>query len=87
MNIDKDTHGSIHSHSSSEHQYMATLHGQSPEEPRLVFIKGGVEAILERCTQTIDENGLVIALPLEKIHLDVKEMAEAGLRVLSLCPM
>ena len=62
---------------------MATLHGQSPEEPRLVFIKGGVEAILERCTQTIDENGLVIALPLEKIHLDVKEMAEAGLRVLA----
>jgi len=67
----------------SEHQYMATLHGQSPEEPRLVFIKGGVEAILERSTQTIDENGLVIALPLEKIYLDVKEMAEAGLRVLA----
>jgi cation-transporting ATPase F len=34
----------------SELQYMATLHDQAADRPRLVFMKGSVEAILSRCS-------------------------------------
>ncbi len=57
----------------SEYQYMATLHDAGPGRPRVAYLKGSVERILERCAGV--DNG--------EIHRLVGEMGEAGLRVLA----
>ena len=33
----------------SQHQYMATLHNAGPNQPPIIYIKGAVESILEKC--------------------------------------
>ncbi len=61
----------------SQHQYMATLHGPGgPGEPRTVYVKGGVEAVLARCPLTEDGQAEVAA--------QVQTMAAQGQRVLAL---
>ena len=68
----------------SHHQYMATLH-KSPEGPLpVVYAKGSVEAILERCAFSLSRNDSREDLSAEKIHAAVNEMASKGLRVLAL---
>lgn len=67
----------------SQHQYMATLHDAGTDHPRLVYVKGAVEVILEKCTSTLDPAGRVIPLDADKIHQAVDEMASIGLRVLA----
>ncbi|HDH11259.1 MAG TPA: HAD family hydrolase, partial [Nitrospirae bacterium] len=66
----------------SEHQYMATLHDRGGDNPRLIYIKGSVETILEKCTSTIDAAGRSAALDADRINKYVEEMAAKGLRVL-----
>ena len=67
----------------SQHQYMATLHDAGVGKPCVVYIKGAVEQILAKCTGTIDADGSVVHLHLDKIHQDVLHMAARGLRVLA----
>ena len=67
----------------SQHQYMATLHDAAVGKPCVVYIKGAVEQILAKCTGTIDADGSVVHLHLDKIHQDVLHMAARGLRVLA----
>jgi magnesium-transporting ATPase (P-type) len=43
----------------SEYQYMATLHDALP---RVIYVKGSVEALLQRCTHTMAESGQLIPL-------------------------
>ncbi len=57
----------------SEHQYMASLHNAGPDAHRVVYIKGSVERILERC----------IGVHQDDIHRLAEEMGAAGLRVLA----
>ncbi|MDB9528668.1 cation-transporting P-type ATPase [Oscillatoria sp. CS-180] len=64
----------------SEYQYMATLHDGSP---RTIYIKGSVEALLQRCSQMIDQGGQAIAIQPEAIEKTVDSMAAQGLRVLA----
>jgi Ca2+-transporting ATPase len=61
----------------SAHQYMATLH------PSVVYVKGAVEVILERCSQVLDVSGQPIPLDPGRVNRDVEEMATRGLRVLA----
>ncbi|MCX2740930.1 cation-transporting P-type ATPase [Pontibacter anaerobius] len=64
----------------SEYQYMATLHGgNSP----VIYMKGSVEAILERSEQAMLPNGEMTGLDKEAIHKHVEQMASEGLRVLA----
>ena len=67
----------------SEHQYMATLHDQGPGKPRLIYFKGSVESVLQRCADTLDSSGRSGTLNKEAIHAQVRDMASRGLRVLA----
>ena len=67
----------------SERQYMATLHDRGADNPGLIYVKGSVETILEKCTSTIDAAGRSAALDVDRINKYVEEMAAKGLRVLA----
>lgn len=64
----------------SQFQYMATLHDA---DPRLIYVKGSVEAILSRCALMLDSRGKSISLEPTKIEQLVERMASHGLRVLA----
>ena len=72
----------------SQHQYMATLH-RTPEGQHIVYIKGAVEVLLERCTQALDASGQLVpweagsSTQQDAIHQQVSEMAAQGMRVLA----
>lgn len=64
----------------SDYQYMATLHDA---EPRMIYVKGSVEALLSRCSQMLDAEGEEIALDPAQIKQEVDALAGQGLRVLA----
>lgn len=66
----------------SEHQYMATLH---EGERQLVYLKGSVEAVLERSEHMLLANGETGPLDTAAINKQVEKMASEGLRVLAFC--
>ncbi len=67
----------------SQHQYMATLHSQGENKPRLALVKGSVEALLERSTCAINPDGESNPVDPGSIHQQVDELAQRGLRVLA----
>jgi Ca2+-transporting ATPase len=67
----------------SELQYMATLHDQGADRPRLAYAKGSVEAILARCSAAWDSNGDPGSLDHDAVTAAVAELAAKGLRVLA----
>jgi cation-transporting ATPase F len=68
----------------SEHQYMATLHDQGLDRPRVVYVKGSVERVLQRCQDALDPGGHARPLDPEEIHAHAAELGSRGLRVLAL---
>lgn len=64
----------------SEYQYMATLNNGNP---RVIYVKGSVEALLPRCSSMLDGQGAEIDLDREIIEHTVNTMAAQGLRVLT----
>ncbi len=68
----------------SEHQYMATLHGHNERGANVIYVKGAVERVLERCTHVLQADDTETALDLEAVHRAANEMASQGLRVLAL---
>jgi Ca2+-transporting ATPase len=66
----------------SEYQYMATLHG-SGNDPKMIYIKGAVEAIIERCAHTLTESGERSPLDKPSVLRHAEAMAARGLRVLA----
>ncbi|MBU4033192.1 MAG: HAD-IC family P-type ATPase, partial [Proteobacteria bacterium] len=68
----------------SEHQYMATLHDGGLGAPRLVYLKGAVEAVLARCGTQLDRMGNPVPLDAAEIQAAVESMAAKGLRVLAM---
>lgn len=79
----------------SQFQYMATLHDMgertwdlSQSAPhlnaaRIIYVKGSVEALLQRCQQMLDAQGQPIPIAPEPIEAEVQRMAQQGLRVLA----
>ncbi|RLA22684.1 MAG: cation-transporting P-type ATPase [Gammaproteobacteria bacterium] len=67
----------------SQHQYMATLHAYGLPEKRIVYLKGSVESILQRCNSLLGENGELLPLKHAEIHRQVEKIASQGLRVLA----
>ncbi len=65
----------------SELQFMATLHGGV--DGRMIYKKGAVERLLERCSSMLDSNGAQVPLDKEAIHRAVEQMAVKGMRVLA----
>ena len=66
----------------SEYQYMATLHG-ADHEPKMIYIKGAVEALLDRCAHTLSESGERAPLDKALVLRNAEAMAARGLRVLA----
>lgn len=67
----------------SQHQYMATLHDDREAGRKLVYLKGAVEVVLDRCTQAIDARGQPAPLDRERVLAQVARLAATGLRVLA----
>jgi len=67
----------------SQHQYMASLHDGGTDNSGIIYVKGSVEAIMERCVSSFDVAGRPAVLSSERIHRAVEEMAAKGLRVLA----
>lgn len=66
----------------SEYQYMATLHGTN-KESKIIYIKGSVEALIERCTHALDATGELSPLDKNRELRHAEAMAARGLRVLA----
>ncbi|ABA23163.1 ATPase, E1-E2 type [Trichormus variabilis ATCC 29413] len=71
----------------SEFQYMATLHeggsGENSTKVRTIYVKGSVEAIVQRCQQMLDAGGNLVSVDAQTLHQEVEAMAHQGLRVLA----
>lgn len=67
----------------SQHQYMATLHDATSDHTRQVYVKGGVEVVLSKCTHAMTRSGETVPLDLDTTHRQAETMAAEGLRVLA----
>ncbi len=67
----------------SEHQYMATLHDGGADRPCLVYLKGALEVVLQRCRDAMDASGATVPLDREQVMETSARMAGQGLRVLA----
>ncbi|HSH15072.1 MAG TPA: cation-transporting P-type ATPase [Verrucomicrobiae bacterium] len=67
----------------SEHQFMATLHGRGEGRLRVIYKKGSIERLLERCTHALRDDGELDPLDREAVRAAADEMAAQGLRVLA----
>ena len=70
----------------SEHQYMATLHeprDRRQRDPRVMYVKGSVERVLERCNDALGPDGDRQPLDPEPVHRRGRDLAADGLRVLA----
>jgi Ca2+-transporting ATPase len=66
----------------SEYQYMATLH-QSENQNRVIYKKGAMESLLEKCVTFLDNDGKLHPLDITSIHQAAEAMANRGMRVLA----
>ena len=68
----------------SEHQYMATLHRHNEGGANVIYVKGAVERVLERCAHVLQADDTETALDKGAVHRLANQMAARGLRVLAL---
>ncbi|MBP7937110.1 MAG: cation-transporting P-type ATPase [Phycisphaerae bacterium] len=67
----------------SEHQYMATLHQGGVDRPCVVYLKGALEVVLQRCREAMDSTGKTVPLDREQVTATAAQLAGQGLRVLA----
>ena len=67
----------------SQYQYMATLHCDKASGKNIIYLKGSVESVLQRCNMLFGQNGSYAPLDPAQINTQVALMAEQGLRVLA----
>ncbi len=67
----------------SQYQYMATLHFNKTTKKHIIYLKGSVESVLERCHTFLDTNGNPISIKNVDIEAELEIMAKKGLRVLA----
>ena len=67
----------------SHRQCMATLHDAGEDRPRIAYVKGSVEKVLERCSGALMNNGETGPLDRTLIHEMAERLAGEGLRVLA----
>jgi magnesium-transporting ATPase (P-type) len=67
----------------SEHQFMATLHHRGEGLARVIFKKGSVERLLERCSHALSDQSELVPLDIVAVNAAVEQMAAKGLRVLA----
>lgn len=67
----------------SEHQFMATLHRAYEGEARIIYKKGSIERLLDRCDHILDDNGELSSIDRDTLRNAAEKMAAEGLRVLA----
>ncbi|MGV8075419.1 MAG: cation-transporting P-type ATPase [Syntrophobacteraceae bacterium] len=67
----------------SERQYMATLHGNGSSRAQIAYMKGAVEILLDRCSESMDPAGNAAELNIDQVLSYVEQMASKGLRVIA----
>ncbi|MCS6904403.1 MAG: cation-transporting P-type ATPase [Bacteroidia bacterium] len=67
----------------SENQYMATLHKVLDKPYHVIYIKGSVERILERCNLELLPDGQIQEINRQKYFEITNQMAKKGLRLLA----
>ncbi|MGD9174338.1 MAG: HAD-IC family P-type ATPase [Desulfobacterales bacterium] len=67
----------------SSHQYMATLNAAPNSGHRSVYLKGAVEAVIDRCASALSANGASIDLDHSAVTRVATDLAAEGLRVLA----
>ncbi len=67
----------------SEHQFMATLHRGGHVSPHIIYKKGAIERMLERCINELQPDGGLAEIDKVRIRLTAEQMASRGLRVLA----
>lgn len=67
----------------SEYQYMATLHESQELAGNIVYMKGSVERLAERCTHQYTNSGDLSNFEAENIKREDDALAKQGLRVLA----
>mgnify|MGYP005847287911 CR=1 FL=1 len=67
----------------SEHQFMATLHQSSNGGSPMVYLKGSLESLLDRCESGLDDDGQVVTLDPDIVRRHVEQMGWQGMRVLA----
>jgi len=65
----------------SEHMFMATLHRH--DDGHLIYKKGSVERLLERCDKMLDARGAATGLDATAVTQAVEQLTAQGLRVLA----
>jgi Ca2+-transporting ATPase len=65
----------------SEHMFMATLHRQ--DDGHLIYKKGSVERLLDRCEKLLDAQGNEVSLDAAAVTAAVEQLTAQGLRVLA----
>ena len=66
----------------SEHMFRATLH--EAHNGRVIYKVGALERLIERCTDMLGEQNVLVALDKDAVHRAADLMASRGLRVLAL---
>jgi cation-transporting P-type ATPase F len=66
----------------SEYKYMATLHSPSRAHPKMIYLKGALETLLDKCSHALDESGERAPLDKAAVQEIADAMAAKGLRVL-----
>ncbi|MDP3541970.1 MAG: cation-transporting P-type ATPase [Elusimicrobiota bacterium] len=66
----------------SDRQYMATLH-ESPDGGRVIYVKGALEKVLEKCGAALGADGRERPLDAERLTKDAEALAGQGYRVLA----
>jgi cation-transporting P-type ATPase F len=68
----------------SEHQYMATLHAEGHDgHARVIYVKGSVEQILQRCDRAVGPDGEPVDLDRDAALAATERLAAEGRRVLA----
>jgi cation-transporting P-type ATPase F len=67
----------------SEQQYMASLHAWPGGLEHVIYVKGAVEQLLDRCGNALDDKGGTVALDRDQVRRVAEDMAAQGLRVLA----
>ncbi|MDQ7031161.1 MAG: cation-transporting P-type ATPase [Desulfonauticus sp.] len=67
----------------SKYQYMATLHFYKKIDKNVIYLKGSVESVLQRCSTLLNPDGSLSPLKKTEVMAQVEAMASKGLRVLA----
>ncbi|ABA88602.1 cation-translocating P-type ATPase [Syntrophotalea carbinolica DSM 2380] len=67
----------------SQHQYMATLHTCPEDDCQVIYLKGSIESVLDRCHQSCETADGCEFFDKQAVHAQAEKMAAEGLRVLA----